>query len=226
MMNDDAQDAAVPPRDDRVVPILIPEGTQPVCSELRDGVASRPDRKGVVERPFSSRHPPAPTPLPGTTLKTVERKLDRRYFWFWGLRYGFQSPARPLGAAPGRTVFIRFDPKDIGTVWVQDRATGRVLDARPVGVSARAYARGRSLDEHLALSKAARERQASALAARAATVASTQKRIRAIVASAPRCARPRDAAWRAGTDSPAEVRSALAGSGEMSATGPETRGGA
>lgn len=183
-MKDDAQGAAIPPRDDRVVPIWMPEDTQPVCSERRDAAFDcRPDWKAAVERPFLSPSPPAPTPLPGTTFKTVERKLDRRYLWLWGIRNSFQSPARPPGAAPGCAVRISFDPQGIGTVWVQDPATGRFVEARPVGASAWAYARGRSLDEHLALSKAARARQASALAERATISASTQERIRAIAAT-------------------------------------------
>lgn len=225
-MKDDAQEATTTPGDDRVVPIRMSEGAPPGPDEPRAGAMHRTDRTGAMERSFWSTRPHAPTPLPGTTLKTVGHKLDRRYFWLWGIRYGFQLPARLPGAAPGRAVRISFDPQDIGTVWVQNPATGRFAEARPVGAAVRAYARGRSLDEHLAVSEAARERQASALAARAATIAATRERIRSIAATATHRARPRDAAQRAGIGSPANARSALSGSGELSATDPETQGGA
>jgi hypothetical protein len=198
-MKDEIQEATTPPRDDRVVPNRMPEGVHPGPDEPRAGVMYRPERKGTVERLFSSLRSTTLAPLPGTALKTVERKLDRHYFRFWGLRYGFLVPDRPLGTVPGRTVSIRFDPQDIGTVRVLDPATGRFLDARPVGASAQAYARGRSLDEHLALREAARERQLSASAEWATTVAVARERIRIIAASAIRQTRPHDTARRAGT---------------------------
>ncbi len=223
-MKDDAQEATTTPGDDRVVPIRMSEGAPPGPDEPCAGAMHRTDRTGAVERSFWSTRPHAPTPLPGTTLKTVGRKLDRRYFWLWGIRYGFQLPAHLPGAAPGRAVRISFDPQDIGTVWVQDPATGRFVEARPVGASARASACGLSFDEHLALRKAARERVASALAVQAMIVAAERERIRTIAASATRRARPHDTARRTGTASPADNGSALAGPGEMVATRLE-RGG-
>jgi hypothetical protein len=223
-MKDDAQEATTMPGDDHVVPIRMSEGAPSGSDKPRAGAMHRTARTGAIERSFWSTRPHAPTPLPGTTLKTVERKLDRRYFWLWGIRYGFRLPARLPGAAPGRAVRISFDPQDIGTVWVQDPATGRFVEARPVGASARASACGLSVDEHLALCKAAREREASALAERATIVAAARERIRTIAASATRRARPHDTARRTGTASPPDTGSALAGPGEMAATCPETGG--
>lgn len=205
-MKDDAQEATTTPGDDRVVPIRMSEGAPPGSDKPRAGAMHRTARTGAIERSFWSTRPHAPTPLPGTTLKTVGHKLDRRYCWLWGIRYGFQLPARLPGAAPGRAVRISFDPQDIGTVWVQNPATGRFVEARPVGAAVRAHAR--------------------AMVARAATIAATRERIRSIAATATHRAHPRDAAQRAGIGSPANARSALSGSGELSATDPETQGGA
>jgi len=137
-MKDEIQEAATPPHDDLVAPPRIPEGAHPGPDEPRAGMMHRPERKGAVERLFSSRRPPTPAPLPGTTLKTVGRRRDRRHFWLWGLRYCFQLPARPPGVAPVRIVQSRFDPQDLGTVWVQAPATGRFVEARQRDAARRA----------------------------------------------------------------------------------------